>query len=127
MGSYLKARDNESKSESIVLTESEMAKTVAAGLEGLQKYTRAREGDRTLMDALIPFARTFAETDDISQAAKAAHEGAEKTRKLEAKFGRASYVGEEEFRKFDKEGGLPDPGAVGLAALIKGFVAGYKG
>lgn len=78
------------------------------------------------MDALIPFVETFKSTGDINKAAQAAHDGAESTRKLAAKFGRASYVAEEEFRRFDSEGGLPDPGAIGLAALINGFVSAYQ-
>ena len=46
---------------------------------------------------------------------------------MDALVGRASYVAKEELRKLDSEGGLPDPGAVGLAALLDGFVtaAGY--
>lgn len=87
----------------------------------LYNYTRARVGGRTLIDALEPFVSTFKDTLDFSRAAQAAINGAESTRKLAAKFGRASYVNDKEFEKFDKEGGLPDPGAIGLAALIAGF------
>lgn len=123
MATYLKKQ--EESQGSFEIDQKAFAKTLAAGLKGLSKYTRARVGDRTLMDALIPFVETFNSTGDIDKASEAAHEGAESTRKLAAKFGRASYVGEEEFRKFDSEGGLPDPGAIGLAALIKGFVEGY--
>ena len=125
MGSYLKKIDDKTDG-GIDVDKAQFAKTVKAGLEGLQKYTRARVGHRTLMDTLIPFVDTFAQTGDLDKAADAAHEGAESTRKLAAKFGRASYVGEEEFRKFDSEGGLPDPGAIGLDALIHGFVSAYK-
>lgn len=125
MGSYLKKIDDESNGN-FQLNEKEFAKTLNAGLKGLQKYTRAKVGDRTLMDTLIPFVETFANTNDLSKAVEEGHKGAESTRKLEAKFGRASYVGEEEFRKFDAEGGLPDPGAIGLDALIQGFVSGYN-
>lgn len=88
---------------------------------GLYNYTRARVGGRTLIDTLEPFVNTFKDTLDISKAAQAAINGSEATRKLEAKFGRASYVDEKEFKKFEKEGGLPDPGAIGLATLIAGI------
>lgn len=52
---------------------------------------------------------------------------AQKTRKMDALVGRASYVAKEELSKLDGEGGLPDPGAIGLAALLDGLVgaAGY--
>lgn len=96
-------------------------------LDALYKYTRARPGYRTLIDALQPFVETLNAGKGPRAAAKAAHEGAEKTRKMDALVGRASYVAKEELRKLDSEGGLPDPGAVGLAALLDGFVsaAGY--
>jgi dihydroxyacetone kinase len=123
MGSYLKKQED--SRGSFEVTEKDFADTLEAGLNGLQKYTRARVGDRTLMDTLIPFVETFKSTTDLNKAVWAANEGSESTRKLAAKFGRASYVAEEEFHKFDSEGGLPDPGAIGLAALIQGFAKGY--
>ncbi|SCU93996.1 LAMI_0E16314g1_1 [Lachancea mirantina] len=96
-------------------------------LDALYCYTRARPGYRTLIDALQPFVAALNSGSDLRSAATAAHEGAEKTRKMDALVGRASYVAKEELRKLDSEGGLPDPGAVGLAALIDGLVtaAGY--
>lgn len=102
-----------------------MITALQSALRRLEVYTRAREGDRTLMDALIPFVNNFAETKDVRKAADAAHKGAEATRKMSAKFGRAAYVSAEEFKLFDKEGGLPDPGAIGLAGLLKGFADAY--
>lgn len=102
------------------------AEAAPYALEQLYKYTGARVGDRTLIDALAPFVETLSKTKDFAKAVKAAQEGAESTRKLAAKFGRASYVSEEEFKQFDKEGGLPDPGAVGLAALLTGVLSAYE-
>lgn len=120
MNTYLKSQDDAGKHE---LDLGVMAKALEAGLKGLQRYTKAQVGDRTLMDALIPFVETLSATGDITKAVESAHDGAESTRKLKAKFGRASYVGEAEFKQFEKEGGLPDPGAIGLAALLAGFVS----
>lgn len=91
-------------------------------LDALYKYTRARPGFRTLIDALQPFVETLNAGKGPRAAAKAAFEGAEKTRKMDALVGRASYVAKEELKKLDSEGGLPDPGAVGLAALLDGLV-----
>ncbi|CAN3364774.1 dihydroxyacetone kinase 1 [Diutina catenulata] len=88
--------------------------------DGLFKYTRARKGGRTLVDTLQPFVETFASTKDLKKAVEAATKGCESTKTLEAKFGRASYVDESEFKQ---EGGIPDPGAVGLLAIIKGFTS----
>ncbi|CDK29529.1 unnamed protein product [Kuraishia capsulata CBS 1993] len=102
-----------------------MAAALNDALESLFKYTRARTGDRTLIDGLEPFVRTLSKTNDLGKANQAAFEGSESTRKLDAKFGRASYVAKEEFEQFESEGGLPDPGAVGFAALIDGFTKAY--
>jgi dihydroxyacetone kinase len=98
------------------------AVALPVALESLYKYTRARPGDRTLIDALTPFVETLSKTKDFKAAVESANKGAESTRDLEANFGRASYVAKEEF---EKEGGIPDPGAIGLAALLKGILAKY--
>ena len=86
--------------------------------DGLFKYTKARVGGRTMIDSLQPFVDTFKDTGDLSKAVEAAKKGCEETKKLEASFGRSSYVNKEDL---EAEGGIPDPGAVGLLALIEGF------
>lgn len=117
----------ENASGSSTVSSALFAKAAPFALEQLYKYTGARVGDRTLIDALTPFVETLSETKgDFAKAVKAAQDGADSTRKLAAKFGRASYVSEEEFKQFDSEGGLPDPGAVGLAALLTGALSAYK-
>lgn len=88
--------------------------------DGLFKYTKARTGGRTLVDTLQPFVDTLHADGDIGAAAVAAKKSCDRTRQLLAQFGRASYVSEEDVQS---EGGIPDPGAVGLLALIEGFVA----
>ncbi|KAI8132688.1 hypothetical protein DUD61_003646 [Geotrichum candidum] len=98
------------------------ADTLPVALQSLYKYTRARPGDRTLIDALAPFVETLSKTKDFKAAVESADKGAESTRNLEANFGRASYVAKEEF---EKEGGIPDPGAIGLSAILKGILAKY--
>lgn len=111
-----------------------ISKAAPQALKSLKKYTRASEGDRTLMDALEPFVDVLQKQvkqgvepkEALAEAVKAAREGAEKTRKMEAKFGRASYVAQEELDQFKSEGGLPDPGAIGLACLLEGFLAGLN-
>lgn len=90
--------------------------------DGLFKYTNARVGGRTLVDTLQPFVDSLSKTKDLKQAVHAAKDGCESTKKLQAKFGRASYVDEKDLQL---EGGIPDPGAVGLLALIEGFTGIY--
>lgn len=87
------------------------------GLETLKQRTAARVGHRTVMDALIPFAETLAKSGDISQAAKACREGGESTVKLQAKLGRATYVGERE----DGSPLPPDPGAMAFVTVAEGL------
>lgn len=87
--------------------------------DGLFKYTKARVGGRTLVDTLQPFCDELHKTADLKLAVENAKKGCDATRDLQAKFGRASYVDEEEFKSED--GGIPDPGAVGLLAIIEGF------
>ena len=65
-------------------------------MKDLAKYTPAAEGDRTLMDSLIPFVKVLGEKGDVKAAAKASREGAEKTKAMKASLGRAVYVGGEE-------------------------------
>lgn len=91
--------------------------------EGLFKYTKARKGGRTLVDTLQPFVDTLVETGDLQELTRRAKESCEATAKLHAKFGRASYVNESEFH--EEDGGVPDPGAVGLLAIIEGFTSEY--
>lgn len=85
-------------------------------LDYLLKYTRARLGDRTCLDCLIPFIETLKETDDAKKALKEAEKGVETTKQLEAKLGRSSYLDEAATR------GVPDPGAYGLLKLLEGMV-----
>ena len=82
-------------------------------VDTLQTYTPARKGDRTLMDALLPFVDGF-KNGDLVSASKAAREGAEATQTMGAKFGRASYVGEESQK-------VMDAGALGVTCIVEGL------
>ncbi|KAG0649085.1 Dihydroxyacetone kinase [Hyphodiscus hymeniophilus] len=86
-------------------------------LEHLLRYTRARLGDRTLLDCLIPFVETFKKTNDQRLALGVAEKGVESTKKLEAKMGRSSYLDEATTM------GVPDPGAYGLFRLLEGMIS----
>lgn len=64
--------------------------SVAAGaaLRNLMGYTSARQGGRTVMDALIPFCETLEKDVDLTKAVDAAEKGAKSTSGMKAKFGR---------------------------------------
>lgn len=49
-------------------------------LKSLGKYTPARVGDRTLVDALVPFVKQLNEGKDLWQAVEAAREGYDQMR-----------------------------------------------
>lgn len=94
------------------VTPENLGKAMEIGLDTLYKYTRARPGASTMIDALEPFVKTFASSKDFSKAVKAADEGAQSTATVEAKFGRASYVSD--------SSKIPDPGAIGFVEFLKG-------
>lgn len=96
-------------------TESSVPKALQAALEQLMKYTRARLGDRTMMDALIPFIDTLQGTGDVKQAIQRSQEGVEGTKKMVAQLGRSTYLDESATQ------GVPDPGAYGLLILLDGM------
>jgi dihydroxyacetone kinase-like protein len=99
-----------------------LAATFEAGLAAVSKQTRARPGDKTLMDALVPAIaslRAAVDTgksvvDAMHDAAGAARTGAESTSGLTARFGRAKFLGE-------RTRGHQDPGAASIALLFEGF------
>ena len=98
-----------------------------AALESLSHYTPARQGDRTIVDALYPFCTSLAActTDNKGQkfgeAVGEARKGAERTKGMKARLGRATYVGVR-----DEEALPPDPGAWGVAVLLEGFAKGLN-
>ena len=105
------------------------AATVAAifkaGLANVQKQTKAAVGDKTLIDALVPAVEALEDNKEaglevmFAEATKAAGEGAEKTKEMVAKFGRARNLGE-------KVIGFMDPGAASMACIWAAFEKGLK-
>lgn len=84
-------------------------------LQSMGKYTPAKPGDRTLVDALSPFVDTLQSTGDVKKAAEASDQGAKSTKGMKASLGRTVYVGGEGWQ------GVPDPGAHGLAIFLSGL------
>jgi dihydroxyacetone kinase-like protein len=90
-----------------------------AALAGVQQLGAAREGDKTMVDALVPATRAFAKAiaegasqdDALDCLAEAAEAGAEATVSMQALKGRASYLG-------PRSVGHEDPGAVSTALIL---------
>lgn len=102
------------------LNASEVKAMFASGLSGVQKNTKAKRGDKTMMDALIPAVEAMQaqETIDIKAileaGAKAAVQGAEDTIKMKANFGRARNYGEQSI-------GHADSGACSWSCMLEAF------
>jgi phosphoenolpyruvate---glycerone phosphotransferase subunit DhaL len=90
-----------------------------AAMAGIQERGHAELGDKTLLDALAPaideLERAIAEGADavvaLNRAAREAERGAERTREMQARRGRAAYAGERSI-------GSLDPGAVAVAEML---------
>jgi len=97
----------------------ELEEALTAALAGVQQLGAAREGDKTMVDALAPATRAFSKAiaEGASQAgalaalASAAAEGATATIQLQARKGRASYLG-------PRSVGHEDPGAASTALIL---------
>ncbi|MDR1957780.1 MAG: dihydroxyacetone kinase subunit L [Planctomycetaceae bacterium] len=89
-----------------------------AGLQNVMKQTKAKVGDKTLMDALIPAVAAMKSQSEIQTAfqaaAAAAQKGADATKDYVAKFGRARNLGERSI-------GHIDAGAVSIAYIFGEF------
>jgi len=97
-------------------TEKTLPDALKAAMEQLLKYTRARLGDRTMLDCLIPFVETLRESGgDAKKAIEEAKKGVEGTKTMQAKLGRSTYLDESATM------GVPDPGAYGLLILLQGM------
>ncbi len=86
---------------------------LAEGLRRMQEYGGAIAGDRTMVDALGPAIAALQMNEGVSGAARAAAEGGARTAEMiRARAGRSTYVREDALR------GVPDPGAVAVAAVF---------
>jgi phosphoenolpyruvate---glycerone phosphotransferase subunit DhaL len=85
---------------------------VEAGLKGVQARGRAEPGDKTMVDALLPALEALRGGGDLAAAADAAEEGMKATIPMEARKGRASYLG-------PRSAGHQDPGATSTYLLMR--------
>ncbi|MET8953438.1 dihydroxyacetone kinase subunit DhaL [Streptomyces sp. NPDC004393] len=91
------------------VTEEQLAQALRAGVDGVMALGGAAPGDKTMIDALVPAVDALATSFDAARTA--AEEGAVATTPLQARKGRASYLGERSI-------GHQDPGATSSALLI---------
>lgn len=109
------------------LDASGLAALFSAGLAGVQKQTKAQLGDKTMIDALTPAVEALGRAsaggadllDALRQAAEAAGQGAESTKAMQARFGRAKNIKEQSI-------GSQDPGATSMALIFTGFWKGIQ-
>ncbi len=106
----------------------ELLKAMRAGLDGIQGLGAAQQGDKTIVDAYAPALQAFerglrAGRDAAAaarEAAEAAREGMRATIPMQARKGRASYLG-------PRSVGHQDPGATSTALLFAALARTLEG
>jgi dihydroxyacetone kinase-like protein len=96
-----------------------LSAALEAALAGVQQLGAAREGDKTMVDALAAATRAFSKTiaegasqdDALDSLAEAASAGATATISMQALKGRASYLG-------PRSVGHEDPGAASTVLIL---------
>lgn len=90
------------------------AEAVSEAVEAVSQLGGAKRGDRTMLDALIPFAQTlrYASTQ---AALAAAEDGAKATASMAPRRGRSSYLG-------DRALGHEDPGAAAVVIWLRAAI-----
>ena len=83
-----------------------------AGITGVQARGKAEPGDKTMIDALLPGLQALKDGGDVTASADAAKAGMEATIPMEARKGRASYLG-------PRSVGHQDPGATSSHLLLR--------
>ncbi|MEV1084003.1 dihydroxyacetone kinase subunit DhaL [Streptomyces sp. NPDC050211] len=91
------------------VSEAEFAAALRTGVDAVMTLGGAAPGDKTMIDTLVPAADAL--DDSFAAARAAAEQGALATTPLQARKGRASYLGERSI-------GHQDPGATSSALLI---------
>jgi triose/dihydroxyacetone kinase / FAD-AMP lyase (cyclizing) len=118
------------KKELSVVEFADMLQRVVAGIQdiGERSFGRGADiGDKTLIDALVPCANSWQQSaangndakTAFKNAAEAAVDGAEKTKDIVARMGRAGTVGERSL-------GYPDAGAHALGVIFTKLASSLK-
>jgi dihydroxyacetone kinase len=94
------------------------AEAVDQGCQAISELGGAKPGDRTMLDALVPFAKSLKDAhgepsrERLLTAVEAAERGAEATAQMKPRLGRSSYLG-------DRVLGHVDPGAKAVAIWLR--------
>jgi len=107
------------------LNAADVAGLFESALANLRKQTKAQPGEKTMIDALVPAVEALRTEADASgdiaaalaKAATAAAEGAESTKNMQARHGKARNMGERTI-------GHVDPGSMSVTYLFQGFADG---
>ncbi len=106
-----------------VLTHDDLKAMWYAAVEGVKQRGKAQPGDKTMIDALQPAAEAFGAERSVAEsferAAAAAETGAEKTKGMIAKHGRAKFAHERSL-------GHMDAGARSITVMFKAMNACWK-
>jgi len=98
------------------ITPEYLAESFKAGTEAISFYGGAREGSRTMLDALFPASTALLAGSGVNGAAIASRQGADATAKMQhAEAGRSNYVSDLK--------GTPDPGAVAVAVVFEAIAS----
>ena len=95
-----------------ITNKQELAELLEAGLQGIQARGKAVPGDKTMVDVWQTVIDDLKNTELSSDSIEAAKE---KTKDMQAKKGRASYLGERSI-------GHIDPGAASSAILFQSLL-----
>ncbi len=124
-GAWIQGMSDAAPEGAVELDAAALAAALKGGLEEIGFTTRARVGDKTLMDALIPAtdALAAAQSEGVSamfaRAAEAAAKGSAATGAMRAKFGRARNLG-------DRSIGPVDAGSASMACIFAAFAKTVK-
>ncbi|MFF7607717.1 dihydroxyacetone kinase subunit DhaL [Streptomyces parvulus] len=102
-------RTGKALADAAEVSREQLAEALREGVDAVRTLGGAAPGDKTMVDALVPAVDALGES--FAAARTAAEEGAEATTPLQARKGRASYLGERSI-------GHQDPGATSAALLV---------
>ena len=119
-GAALRTLGDRLGDDSATITPTDVTEAVREAASIIQRLGKAEQGDKTMLDALIPFAEALeqavADGMEVSSAwvaaARTAREAAQGTAKLRPKVGRARPLA-------DRSVGTPDPGALSMALCLR--------
>jgi dihydroxyacetone kinase len=94
---------------------SSLAAAVAEACQAISELGGAVAGDRTMLDALLPFAGGLSKDLPLVQAVEIVETAAQATAQMTPRRGRASYLGKRAL-------GSPDPGAIAVAIWLRALV-----